>query len=128
MRVTSRSHTFGAHSHLVLGVILEKTLDTAAGELISQSVSIHALGDRAAINFDISRIVNFVKIVRIQEFLCVAGRNDQGCKVAHSDPVQTSNVDASRARKDPKLEIQGAAIASKALHASGKASQGVTDL
>lgn len=34
MRVTSRSHTFGAHSHLVLGVILEKTLDTAAGELI----------------------------------------------------------------------------------------------
>ena len=34
VRVASRSHTFGAHSHLVLGVILEKTLDTAAGELI----------------------------------------------------------------------------------------------
>lgn len=45
VRVASRSHTFGAHSHLVLGVVLEKALDTAAGELISQSVSIYALGD-----------------------------------------------------------------------------------
>lgn len=54
--------------------------------------------------------------------------NYQGRKVAHSDSVQTSNDDASRARNDPKLEIQGAAIASKVRRASGKASQGVTDL
>jgi hypothetical protein len=80
------------------------------------------------INFDISWVMNFVRIVGIQGFLCAAGRNDQGRKVAHSDSIQTSNVDASRARKDPKLEIRGAAIASKALRASGKASQGVTDL
>jgi hypothetical protein len=72
--------------------------------------------------------MTFVKIVRIQGFLVAVGRNDQGRKVAHSDSVRTSNVDASRARKDPKLEIQGAGIALKALRASGKASQGVTDL
>jgi hypothetical protein len=81
-----------------------------------------------AIDFDILLIVKFVKMVRIREFLVLRAENPRGRKVAHSDLVQTSNVDASRVRNDPKHEIQGAAIASKARHASGKASQGVTDL
>ena len=72
--------------------------------------------------------MNFCQDRSYSRISCAAGRNDQGRKVAHSDSVQISNVDASRDRKDLKLEIPGTAIASKALLASGKASQGVTDL
>jgi hypothetical protein len=32
-------HTFGTNSHLVLGVVLEETLDTAAGELENFDIS-----------------------------------------------------------------------------------------
>ena len=44
------SHTFGSNSHLVLSVVLQETLDTAAGELVKKVsfLSMANLGDKVA--------------------------------------------------------------------------------